>query len=140
MPKLSDHFKVSELACPHTGVIKTATNYDANGSVKDNFIFDLEALRVAYDTPMAVHSCCRSVDHNKAVGGHFRSLHMFDNQHHECDTCAIDIARPNGFTLAKLIRCALKLGWSIGVAPDFIHLDMRTKYTKNALEQRVYTY
>ncbi len=140
MAKLSDHFRVSELACPLTGVIKTATNYFGDGGVKDNFIFDLEELRTVYDKPMIVNSCCRSLEHNNAVGGHVRSLHMFNNSAHGCDTCAIDIDRPDGDDLAALIEHALSLGWSVGLANTFIHLDQRTKYTKDKLKKRFYTY
>ena len=130
MAKFSDHFTIQELACPCCQVVKLAPG----------FIEALEALRVLYDYPMTVNSCCRCEKHNKAVAGHHRSLHMFNNDAHGCDTCAIDIRRPNGLMLHKFLSNALELGFSVGIANTFIHLDKRTEYTKSNLEPRVYTY
>ncbi len=134
--KFSDHFTIKELACPCCGVIKLAPG----------FIEALESLRVLYDHPMTVNSCCRCKSHNdsKEVGGHPRSLHMFDNQVQECDTNAIDIRRPNAFMLNKFLGIALNkdlnLGFSVGLADTFVHLDKRTEYTKLNLEPVFYTY
>ena len=132
MPKFSDHFTIKELACPCCQVIKLAPG----------FIESLESLRVYYDYPITVNSCCRCEEHNssKEVSGHHRSLHMFNNEAHDCDTCAIDIRRPNGLMLHKLLTHALELGFSVGIANTFIHLDKRTEYTKLNLEPRVFTY
>ncbi len=124
----SPHFSKRELACPLTGEIK----------LQEGFIDDLEELRVEYGLPMSVTSGCRSQAHNAVVGGHPHSLHMIDNEHHDTDTCAVDISRPRGPDLLKLVKIAIGKGWSIGIADTFIHLDMRSKYTNR--QPTIYTY
>ena len=126
--RYSQHFTVQELECPSTKVIK----------LEPGFISDLEELRMLFDEPMIVTSCCRSLVHNQKIGGHPRSLHMFNNTFYGTDTCAIDIKRPNSLQLHVLISCAVALEWSVGIADTFIHLDMRSKYT--SLLPSVYTY
>jgi hypothetical protein len=69
---------------------------------------ELQALRDAFGGPMIITSACRSKSYNAAVGGHPRSLHV-------CES---------------LIDLAWERGWSVGDGPTFVHLDMRSKYTK----------
>lgn len=125
---LSKHFTRAELACRGSGELKLA----------DGFLEALEALREVYGYPMVVTSCCRSVAHNKAIGGHPRSLHLIGNPHWGTDTCALDIQRPSGDRLHKLISFALRQGWSVGLAGDFVHLDRRSRYLQ--LPPTFYTY
>lgn len=35
-------------------------------------------LRLTYGRPMIVNSCCRSHQYNQQIGGHHRSLHVWD--------------------------------------------------------------
>ncbi len=86
----------------------------------------LARLRQTFGRPMIVSSCCRSEAHNEAVGGHPRSLHVYDKpNHNSLGTLAIDISRPNGLYAHQLVELATELGWSVGVAKTFIHLDQR---------------
>lgn len=130
---MMDYFTDDELACKGSGELVLAPGFrDA-----------LNGLRHEFALPMAPTSCCRSPEHNAAVGGNPRSLHMFGNPHYvfqgkALDTCAIDIVTPDGQYRAALIRLALIRGWSIGVAKTFTHLDLRTRYT--SLPQQVFTY
>ncbi len=86
----------------------------------------LAALRVALGRPMIVTSCCRSAARNRAVGGHPRSLHVYDHPAHGAEgTLAIDVRRQGPAYNRRLARLALELGWSLGVARSFFHLDRR---------------
>lgn len=127
------HFKDSELACRSSGKVILAPGFREA----------LESLREVFNEAMVVTSCCRTAEHNASVGGNPRSLHMIGNPHYvfdgrALDTCAIDIATPDGAYRARLIRMALLRGWSVGVAKTFTHLDLRTRYT--GLPQQVFTY
>lgn len=120
-------FTKDELACKLTGKIW----------FEDGFLERLEQIRTIYDIPMIVTSGCRSPEHNKAIGGHPRSLHMYSNMHYQIDAIAVDIKR-DGTNLSKLMKVGLQLGWSFGIAKTFIHMDLRTLYLN--LPQRVFTY
>jgi len=123
-----EYFTDEELSCPLTGEIRLA----------DGFGAWLDALRDDCGFAMPLTSCCRSMAHNRAINGHVRSLHMFDNSYHETDTCAVDVGMSNGIRRAALISKALARGASVGVASSFIHIDRRTEYT--GLPQVVFHY
>lgn len=113
-------FSDQELMCKQTGVVKLA----------DGFGPALVELRLAYDHPMHVTSCCRSRAHNERIVGHPRSLHIFNGDAHISGTAAIDIAWPNEPELRwKLLHLAQDLNWSFGIKKTkygaIIHLDQR---------------
>lgn len=96
-------------------------------------------LRESFGKPMRVNSCCRCDKHNKAVGGNPRSFHVYDKPARPTGgTCAIDIARKDKVYNDSLVLTAWKAGWSVGVNPTFIHLDVRTDVVK--LPQTVFPY
>lgn len=125
-------FSESELRCRDSGLIILAPG----------FADRLRELRIELGRPMIVNSACRSAAHNRAVGGHPRSLHVCDEPHHPTGgCCAVDISthvydehgdawheRPDGYR-GKLERLAWDLGWSIGYGRTFLHLDRRSDYT-----------
>ena len=83
-------------------------------------------LRLAYGKPMVVTSCCRSAAHNLKVGGHSRSLHVYDDPFYDlAGSAAIDIAVTNAAHTWQLVRLAILDGWSVGVATWGVHLDRR---------------
>ena len=108
-------FTRAELACAHCGECR----------IMEPFTKELRHLRERFNRPMKVNSCCRCPAHNKAVGGHPRSLHMFTD---ERGTCAIDIHIPDGHYRHRLVLMALEQGFSVGIyhTGSFIHLDLRT--------------
>src|SRR5688572_18078516 len=87
----------------------------------------LEAIRDKLKRPMVVTSGVRCSEHNEAVGGHPKSLHVGDvAMHHGQTGCmAVDIATPNGAYRGDLFRIAWHNGWSIGwnAKRGFLHLD-----------------
>ena len=105
-----------EIACKRTGVVR----------LHPGFAEALASLRMTFAQPMQVSSCCRSAEYNEEVGGHEKSLHVYDlSAHGAMGTLAIDIRRKDGSYAHKLVWVALKTGWSVGVARTFIHLDRR---------------
>ena len=75
---------------------------------------------------MKVNSCCRSKAYNNLIGGDEHSLHIWDVPQHGNDgTAAIDIACAKAVDKYRLAMLAFRLGWSVGVAKTFLHLDRR---------------
>jgi len=111
------YFTHKELACPLTNKVRLAPHFGTA----------LLDLRMAYDRPMVVNSCCRSLRHNHRISGHEKSLHVYDLPYHKTGgTAAIDIAWPRDSShRASLVKVALDQGWSVGVARWGIHLDRR---------------
>ena len=126
---LHPYFTRKELACKATGKLQLAPGFASS----------LLTLRKRFEKPMIVTSCCRSSWHNAAVGGSPRSLHICDKPYHKTGgTCAIDIDCRDVVTRAELAGLALRLGWSVGVNQNFIHLDRRSDYLP--LEQALFLY
>lgn len=113
------YFTDAELQCKGSGMLILAPDFDKR----------LLSLRLAFGKPMVVNSCCRSFEHNKAVGGNARSLHVCDKPFWPTKgTCAIDIGTKDPTYRADLARLALHMGWWVGVSETFLHLDRRIDY------------
>jgi len=112
------YFTDEELKCPHTGIVK----------LHPGFLEALNDLRIAFNKPMIVNSCCRSKEHNNIIGGHVRSLHVYDEPFHPINGCmAVDIST-RGWSFKELstfIELAENKGWSVGIAKTFVHIDRR---------------
>jgi len=111
--------------------------------LQPGFIDHLDILREKYGKPMVVTHGCRSDEKlewllRRGYAASKDSFHLMDNKKYKTKTCALDIARPNAKDLHDLIRWAIYFGWTIGIAKTFIHLDLRSKYTK--LPAIIYTY
>jgi len=123
------YFKDYELECPITREYKLAEGFGER----------LDLLRESYGKPIIITSGARSKEHNKNEGGHPRSLHVYDYPYHPTGgCCAVDISITNGVDRLLLIEAAIDLGFSIGVASNFIHVDDRTRVL--GLTQRLYVY
>tara|TARA_B100000989_G_scaffold221460_1_gene169162 strand:+ start:346 stop:780 length:435 start_codon:yes stop_codon:yes gene_type:complete len=111
------YFYFDELACRFT----RAYEYS------DLFVEKLIDLRSKMGQPMMITSGARSYDHNKTIGGHPKSLHVYDKpfRSNQVGALAIDVATRGSVFNYNLITLALDLGWSVGVSKSFIHLDRR---------------
>jgi hypothetical protein len=111
-----EYFSESELQCKGSGVIK----------LDPRFAAALSELRRAWGKPLSTNSVCRSPEHNKAVGGHPRSLHLTENPHWDTfGSMAADI-RWRAWTIEdqeSFARLALGQGWRVGLHNGFVHLD-----------------
>lgn len=122
-------FSDKELACRHCGELKLAPG----------FAEKLLELRLELGLSMIPTSCCRCAEHNRKEGGKAGSFHLTYNlKYLVAGTCAIDFVRRGSEYDRKLIALALRLGWSIGIAKTFIHLDRRSDYTN--LAPALFTY
>lgn len=103
------------------------------------FAEKLKELRLEFGLPMTLSSCCRCSEHNRQEGGNAGSFHLTENIKWKVPgTCAIDVVRRGAEYDRKLLSTALTLGWSIGIAKTFIHLDRRSDYT--GLKAALFTY
>lgn len=107
------------------------------------FIGEADSLREAYGHPMIVNDGCRSAEEvewliRRGYPASRNSLHLMENEKYQTACCAMDVARPVGPRLHKLIRCALVRHWSVGLGKTFVHLDRRAEYTD--LPPNVYSY
>ena len=79
--------------------------------------------------PMNVTSGARCKAHNGTVGGHPKSLHIFDDPQHpgQDGALALDVATVDGAYRGALFALAWQHGWSIGGngPRKFLHLDRR---------------
>jgi len=117
------NFTAKELRCKGSGLLILAPGFGE----------ELQALRDAFGQPMVLNSACRSLERNRQIGGHPRSLHICDFPPHKTGgCCAVDVdtsRRPVEYRRA-LQQLAWDRGWSIGLGNSFLHLDLRIRYTK----------
>ena len=122
-------FSDKELACRHCGKLVLALG----------FAEKLKELRLESGLPMTLSPCCRCSEPNRQEGGNAGSFHLTENIKWKVPgTCAIDVVRRGAEYDRKLLSTALTLGWSIGIAKTFIHLDRRSDYT--GLKAALFTY
>jgi uncharacterized protein YcbK (DUF882 family) len=113
MGDLTDHFSRKEFACKcNCGADKIASE----------LVTKLEIVRLMYNKPMRITSGLRCEWHNKKVGGSENSTHM--------DGLAADIAVKGCFErdqLAGFLRTHFN---RMGIAKDFIHVDVADKHDR----------
>jgi hypothetical protein len=88
----------------------------------------LQIVRDDFGEGMIVRSACRCRQHNVAVGGHPRSLHVGDFPHHPTLGClAFDIEADAAYR-GRLFTIMWRRGFSIGWNDllKFLHGDLRT--------------
>lgn len=117
----SRFFSENELKCKGSGLFIMHPGMDE----------ELDKLRTLFGRPLFVTSGCRSLEHNREIGGHPRSLHICDVPQlpGQRGCLAVDFRVQNGTEAYLLVSCAISLGWSVGVpnlSRGFIHLDKRS--------------
>ena len=100
------YFTDKEICCPCCGAKPT-----------EKLRMRLLELRLKFGVSMKINSCKRCNRHNKKVGGAPSSYHL--------KGWACDIHCPDSSYKANLAKCALDLGWTVGVYKTFLHLDIR---------------
>ena len=110
--KLSEYFDSREFAC-HDG---------SEHAISAELISKLTALRKEIGKPITITSGYRSPAYNKSIKGATNSFHMRGM----AADCQVE-----GMTPAQLKAIALRIGFrGIGLYDNFIHLDVRAKYTE----------
>lgn len=128
-----NYFTDDELRCKGSRMLKLAYGF------RDK----LNQLRFAWGRPLSINSCCRSTAYNKSVGGAPKSFHLFDAANGVDGTCAADISTVgwSGADRHKFAQLAMGMGWSIGVAKTFLHVDRRADYPKSGYDKPIlFTY
>ena len=110
--KLTKHFDSHEFDC-------RCGECDATGEqMNKQFIQTLEDMRSACGFPFIITSGLRCHTHNEYCGGSINSNHL--------KGVACDIACHNSDERWDIVSSALAHGLSVGVAEDFVHVDMRS--------------
>lgn len=128
---MQNYFSDKELQCKCCGKLVLAPGF------RD----DINALRDAAGHEMQINSACRCPIHNKNVGGRPSSFHLTTIA--GIGTCAADISI-TGWGTAKVwrfVKIAMGMGFSIGIARTFIHIDRRARYPETGWsEPAFFTY
>lgn len=82
-----------------------------------SFLIALDDLRENAGVPLQINSSYRSRIWNKSVGGASRSFHLKGK--------AVDVSCTDSKIRFKIIKEAIALGLTVGVAKLFLHLDNR---------------
>ena len=102
-------FRLEEFNCTHTNL-----NF-----MDHEFLVKLDELRERVGFPFIITSGYRDATHPAEA----RKAEPGTGTH--CQGIAADIAVSNGFERMNIVHEAIKMGFSIGVARTFVHVDDR---------------
>lgn len=111
-------FSEREFACPHCGM----------NEIDEDFVFLLDEIREAAETPFVITSGWRCPVHNKEVGGSDTSSHL--------KGIAVDILTQTSHSRALILTSICTVCRRHGVLPrigigkDFIHFDIDAEKLK----------
>lgn len=127
MERYTKNFTVAEMA--------SKDGKDTEARMCQKFMEKLQALRSDFKKAMVVTSAIRSKEHNDAIGGAVRSMHLT----RPCVAVDIDTSKWNSAQLYKFIDLVFEHGFTgIGIDKNFVHLDTRSK--SNGKGPRLWTY
>lgn len=119
MSQITEHFALSEFACPDYGVPTEQEHLDTLA----HLCAQLEVLRAELGAPILVLSGYRSPAYNERIGGATKSQHM--------NACAADIkvkgVEPSEVheAIERLIREGKMEQGGLGLYRTFVHYDLR---------------
>ena len=102
-------FRLEEFNCTHTNL----------NEMDHEFLVKLDELRERVGFPFIITSGYRDATHPAEA----RKAEPGTGTH--CQGIAADIAVSNGFERMNIVHEAIKMGFSIGVARTFVHVDDR---------------
>lgn len=102
-------FRLEEFNCTHTN----------RNEMDHEFLVKLDELREKVGFPFRITSGYRDATHPAEA----RKAQPGTGTH--CQGIAADIAVSNGFERMNIVHEAIKMGFSIGVARTFVHVDNR---------------
>ncbi len=103
------YFRLEEFNCTHTN----------KNQMDHEFLVKLDELRERVGFPFIITSGYRDATHPAEA----RKAEPGTGTH--CQGIAADIAVSNGFERMNIVHEAIKMGFSIGVARTFVHVDDR---------------
>jgi len=103
------HFRLEEFNCTHTN----------KNEMDHEFLVKLDELRERVGFPFIITSGYRDATHPAEA----RKAEPGTGTH--CQGIAADIKVSNGFERMNIVHEAIKMGFSIGVARTFVHVDDR---------------
>ena len=103
------YFRLEEFNCTHTN----------KNQMDHEFLVKLDELRERVGFPFIITSGYRDATHPAEA----RKAEPGTGYH--CQGLAADIAVSNGFERMNIVHEAIKMGFSIGVARTFVHVDDR---------------
>ena len=77
----------------------------------------IDILRECIGEPLIITSSYRTQEYNNEIGGSRKSMHLQGR--------AVDFYCNDGALRLKIVESAIKLGMSVGVARNFVHVDNR---------------
>lgn len=111
--QITDHFDTREFAC------QCGECGETGEGISRLLVYTLEDIRRQFGKPMIVTSGIRCPQHNEKVGGANHSRHL----PRTADAADIRVdSDDDRFILEKLAK---DKGCSVGVADNFIHIDVR---------------
>jgi uncharacterized protein YcbK (DUF882 family) len=102
------HFKEEEFKQGHLIVFD---------KMEHKLLNDLDSLRELCGFGLKINSSYRSKEHNESIGGAKNSYHL--------KGMAVDLHCTDAIKRKYIVKNALNLGLSVGVAKTFIHVDTR---------------
>lgn len=82
-----------------------------------NLLNNLDSLRELCGFSLTINSSYRSPEYNKQIGGAINSMHILGR--------AVDLHCTDAIKRGVIVKHALNLGFSVGIAKSFIHIDNR---------------
>ena len=113
MGKIRKNFTEEEFKCPCCGALP-------EGETFERFLDLLQVLRDIVGVPFIVTSGFRCRIHNDSLPNS-----VTNSRHLHGDAADISRGGWDGQLLRKFVFEALKLGFSVGIYPTYIHIDQR---------------
>jgi uncharacterized protein YcbK (DUF882 family) len=114
MGNVTKNFSFAEFACS-CGKCSFVGGYQ----IDQKLVRDLQAIRDHLGKPLKINSGLRCDSYNRSLGGVSRSYHLTGR--------AADVHCTSSIDRHIIVKMALNMGLTVGVAKTFIHLDNRGK-------------
>lgn len=92
----------------------------------ESFLILLDELRENVNRPLRINSSFRTVEYNEVIQKKANKNYIpYSSKSKHMKGIAVDISCRNGILRSKIVRHALDLGLTVGVASTFVHIDDR---------------
>ncbi len=108
-PSISPHFTKGEFKCPCCGC----------GSISQELLYALEAVREHFNAPVTINSAFRCKPHNASVGGVGNSRHLYG----EAADIVVRGVEPS--EVADYCESLVRSHGGVGRYSTFTHIDVR---------------